>query len=789
MKKSFHFKALALLLCLMLILTLIPVGVSAAASFGVIEIPVFKTVTAPEGIDPGKAEFEFEVSGFLGFGEDGPVYGGTIETDGVGTFNTTIQIPVATVNDFYNLTEGFSIKEKDGGADGWTYDKTEWFVLPYFAENPLAGTTPTASDIRVAFYNTTAGEEPDYGNPQLLHRTVEFKNEYMEPGTTTTTTATTGDGNNTPALTIDFTKTVEVETAGVTAPAKEFNLVINGVSDVVLADLETDGFNIPTKGEGEYKGTIRLIPKNDVVYEGMGNGFWLQEDNDGDADWDFDDTIYRIIPNYNATGGVDYEIYKEELTEGAVAAELTPVKRVEFTNTYKGDGTTDKDNDGDDLTITIPLVKTVVQGGDKKPDVQKFSFGISDFKVSEDRFTVSGTDISVNGKGKFESEIIIKAKDGDAYAALQQGFKIYEIQPVDTGDWEYDETVWVAEAGLDDEGNTVFNFYVDSENANKELSDKVEFTNTYTAFDGGATTPSKGPDDPGTSGGKVKLTYDANGGSVYDAVEEYEKGTKVDLTKTATRDGFTFLGWYDDAEGTTKLESVTLDADTTVYAAWKQTPVPEILDSTDHSAYVIGYEDGTVRPTNNITRAEVTMIFYRLLKEEVRNEYKSTTNAFEDVAADAWYNEAVSTMANIGIIKGRSATSFAPNAPITRAEYATICARFDESVAVGSSDFTDISGHWAESYIERAVILGWVKGYEDKTFRPDKEITRAEAMTLTNRVLQRIPDEIGDLLSGMRTFTDNSDPTVWYYIPVQEATNSHDYERKSNGHEKWTALK
>jgi hypothetical protein len=232
-----------------------------------------------------------------------------------------------------------------------------------------------------------------------------------------------------------------------------------------------------------------------------------------------------------------------------------------------------------------------------------------------------------------------------------------------------------------------------------------------------------------------------------------------------------------------------MDTDRTVYAGWEKTAVPPMLNGSDHSAYVKGYPDGTVKPSKNITRAEVTMIFYRLLKEDVRNAYHTTTNGFTDVKSSDWFNEAVSTMANLGIIKGRTSTTFAPNEPITRAEYATICARFDDTVVSELSMFTDISDHWAKSYIMKAAALGWIRGYTDGTFRPNQQITRAESITLTNRVLQRLPQNPSDLLSGMIFFPDNADITKWYYLPIQEATNSHDYMNESDGREVWTKLR
>ena len=196
-----------------------------------------------------------------------------------------------------------------------------------------------------------------------------------------------------------------------------------------------------------------------------------------------------------------------------------------------------------------------------------------------------------------------------------------------------------------------------------------------------------------------------------------------------------------------------------------------------------------MKPLNPITRAEVTTIFYRLLKDEIRKANYTTENTFDDVKSGDWFNEAVSTMAKLGIIKGRSATVFDPNAPITRAEYAAICARFDKTEVKTLTKFTDLDGHWAKELVEHAAALGWVKGYSDGSFKPNNRITRAESMTLTNRVLQRLPQSTDDLLKDMKVFPDNADAAVWYYLPVQEAINGHEYTEKDDGYEAWTALK
>ena len=217
--------------------------------------------------------------------------------------------------------------------------------------------------------------------------------------------------------------------------------------------------------------------------------------------------------------------------------------------------------------------------------------------------------------------------------------------------------------------------------------------------------------------------------------------------------------------------------------------VPTGLNGDDHYAYIVGYPDSTVRPQNGITRAEVATIFFRLLTDETRNANSTKSNSYSDVAAGAWYNHAVSTLSAMGIVKGDSHGKFNPNAPITRAEFAAIAARFDDKANTTAVDFSDIASHWAKNEISAAANNGWINGYTDGTFRPNNKITRAEAMTLVNRVLKRLPETAEDLHNDMIKWSDNSDTSAWYYLAVQEATNSHYYDLKGNKHEKWSKLR
>ena len=285
---------------------------------------------------------------------------------------------------------------------------------------------------------------------------------------------------------------------------------------------------------------------------------------------------------------------------------------------------------------------------------------------------------------------------------------------------------------------------------------------------------------------RYTLHYESNGGTAYKD-ERCSSGTKVTLDKTPTRESYTFTGWYADKALTQKITTVTMNSDKTVYAGWEATGVPDKLNGDDHFAYVIGYPDGKVHPEGNISRAETATIFFRLLKADIRDGNLTADNDFSDVSDGQWHNKAISTMAKLGIVKGRRADRFDPDASITRAEFAAICARFNTKPVENSGSFSDISGHWAENEIERAAAFGWISGYPDGTFRPDARITRAEAMTMINRVLCRMPQSESDLLDSMVTWPDNK-PSDWHYLAVQEATNSHDFDRQGEVGESWTKL-
>ena len=287
------------------------------------------------------------------------------------------------------------------------------------------------------------------------------------------------------------------------------------------------------------------------------------------------------------------------------------------------------------------------------------------------------------------------------------------------------------------------------------------------------------------------LRYVTNGGKSIASETKSKSWTKdYEDLPMPTRAGYRFDGWYYDSAlknevtGDVKINSRTV----TLYAGWTGSSVPDSLNGEDHFAYVQGYADGTVRPNTPVTRAQVATILFRLLDESVRKEYLTENNTFTDVAPNYWANTAISTMANMGVFKGRTADRFDPNAPITRGEFAAVCARFDDSKVKTTETYSDINGYWAANEILRAAALGWVQGYQDGSYRPNNSITRAQVVTMINRVLCRMPEKNADLLKGMSSFTDCAEDD-WCYLAIQEATNSHDYKTKSGSiHEKWTDL-
>ena len=427
---------------------------------------------------------------------------------------------------------------------------------------------------------------------------------------------------------------------------------------------------------------------------------------------------------------------------------------------------------------TITITKDVPN----KEATEKFTFKIT--------FT---DDVGKTLTGTFGD---VDIKEGSAEFTLGDGEKI-EIKDLPAGvEYKIEETP--------------VNGYAMQENANMtgvvaagEVADvvvvnEVKSSGGHSGGGGGGTTA------------MVTLSFQSNGGTPFDSVK-YNKNAKATLDKLPTKDGYKFTGWYLDEELTQLATETVMDKDKTVYAGWEKVDEP-VLDLENHYAYIIGFPEDyrtgertddtslfPVKPLAPITRAEVTTVFFRMLTDDMRDKNWTTANTYSDVQPNEWFNNAISVMTKLGIVQGIGSNQFAPNAPITRGEMAAIAARFarmmDSEEVNENVSFNDIAGHWAEADILHAASVGWVKGDPDGKYRPNDNITRAEFMTLANRMLEREPEEEADLLDGMITWPDNQDKSAWYYYAVQEATNSHKFSRKDEKvdglnfyYEKWVSL-
>lgn len=483
---------------------------------------------------------------------------------------------------------------------------------------------------------------------------------------------------------------------------------------------------------------------------------------------------YIEVPNaWNQFRAYDFGfklIFKADAKQPAAAS-------VAFTNTYEN-------ND----TPTPPTPPT--PGKDTGSlTVSKVVAGNAGSQTADFHFTVTLSDASINGSyGDMTfvngvAEFALKHNEKKTASGLPTGIT-YMVTESEANQDGYTTTVSGASGSI-----------------RKNQTAAAAFTNTKNSgggSGGGSSTPSSGTVNIIKTDSVDKRTYLSGA-----KFQIYTSSDKLIGTYTTNEDGQITIsnlanGRYYAVE-VTPPKGYTLDSSkheftisggkTTVLTLTNvRTGVPDMLNGDDHFAYIIGRNDGLVHPEAPITRAEVTTIFFRLLDPAVRDSNLSTSNTFSDVNTNLWCNTAISTMTKLGIVHGRTATAFDPNAFITRAEFAAIAARFDKSSVNQMANFSDINGHWAALEISKAAANGWVNGYSDGTFKPNQNITRAEAMALINRVLNRVPETVDDLLSNMITWPDNMNTAAWCYLDVQEATNSHDYNRKSNGCETWIKL-
>ena len=517
-------------------------------------------------------------------------------------------------------------------------------------------------------------------------------------------------------------------------------------------------------------------------------------------------------------GLLDEQIYKATFTTADGHTFTRPIKLGTGTLKVRGNNdTTYRAIENNTIPSVNPQEKDIMLVSTAQTDTQYYinNSGISvpssdDVKLMvdhslDDALLSAYINRTSNTEGKYSYQFhyldLVDTSNGNTYVTMGAGQKMNLYWPVPSDAKSNSEFHIIHFKGIDRDSDADVNELLTTRIPEELTSETVtiggqkfvkfavdSFSPFALLYEKDTSTPTQPSGGGGSSSGSTKyiLHYESNGGTSYKD-ESYSSGTTVTLDKAPVRESYTFTGWYADKALTDKITNVKMTGNKTVYAGWVATGVPDMLNGDDHYAYVIGYPDGNVHPQGNISRAETATIFFRLLKADTRDGNLTAENVFADVANGKWFNKAVSTMAKLGIVKGRSAETFAPDAPITRAEFAAICARFNTKPTNTSNSFSDISGHWAEAEIERAVAFGWIAGYPDGTFRPDTYITRAEAMTMINRVLCRMPQDEKDLLRTMVVWPDNK-PTDWHYLAVQEATNSHEFERKGAVNETWTKL-
>ena len=467
-----------------------------------------------------------------------------------------------------------------------------------------------------------------------------------------------------------------------------------------------------------------------------------KEDRNGNGQADDEEETYTVTYT-DGTGGE--EVFADQIAKGLLAGDETP----KFAGTPNRDGYEFKGwTPAIAETVTEDATYTAVWEAEEKEYRKKIVFKV--------------VNVTWDGYDSADKVLWLTLKDGDGNNS-EDGTAAAEIPTGMQANSGYKGGRW------------------DPAPENPiSASSPEEYTYSFSKKTGG-----------GSSTLKYTLTFETNGGSKISSITKSKNAVvELDAYEPVKAENV-FEGWYADKALTEAVTSVRITGHMTVYAKWSEINKRQPSLLTDaHDAYIVGRQDGLVYPEANITRAEVATIFFRLLTDEARKENYTKDNAFRDVVTGDWYNTAISTLAKLNILKGRGEDRFDPDAYISRAEFAVIAARFSDAAYAGEDIFGDIAGHWAEEEINSAAELGWVIG-DNGLFRPNDCITRAEAMALVNRVLCRQPETAADILrEDMVCWPDNSDENAWYYLIVQEATNSHSYEMKSDGrHEKWAQLK
>lgn len=588
---------------------------------------------------------------------------------------------------------------------------------------------------------------------------------------------------------------------------EELKLSTNGVGDVE----KTFSFNVPwTNDYTAYHWDA--VPKsgtNTVAW--YSKTFLLREKNDGKPGWNYSNEEYALTFWYDIEyGSMQLNIH--------VPGNDVYYTKAEFTNTYTYSET----------RYELPFTKTVKLGGSAAPGQENFELEIFDVGVgsmeehAKELYTAA---VTTNGAGDYDGRLVISGPADSVEALVCEGFYVRE-KNAGAANWTYDDAVWhilpertgyivdvdaslVNNLPADTQSETDANKYrlvihatkrEESDNgvhyADSEApADKMTFTNTYTrSSSGGSSSASITVNKTDALGkplaGASFVLKDSRGREAYQATSNASgivrftrvgSGTYTLLEKAAPEGYVISDKTY---ELTVSGSRVTMDGKTYSPVTFVNRRAAE-LNRRDHYAFLVGYADGTFGPECNMTRAEVTTMFARLLTEQIEAD-KTYSSTFNDVAKDCWAANYIGYMQQFGIVTGYEDGSFRPDAPVTRAEFAAIASRF-EKLTQGSASFTDVPDtHWAVKYINFAATRGWVTGYEDGTFKPEHSITRAEVAAVTCRLLERSADQtyIRSHIGELRTFADVTE-SHWAYWYAMEAANGHDYT-KSGGSENWS---
>lgn len=577
--------------------------------------------------------------------------------------------------------------------------------------------------------------------------------------------------------------------------------------------------NINTSGAGTTEHSLKFrVPGDLDGADGFGRNYiYLREQNGGDAGWTYSDALYRV--NRNTQDGQTYT-YSFNRVDGEDA--VYNLEKATFTNTYTYSET----------RYELPFTKTVKLGGSAAPGQENFELEI--FNVGNSNLTNYGNlytaAVTTNGAGDYDGKLVISGPADQVRDLVCEGFYVRE-KNAGTANWSYSDEVWFVSReqvpSVPGDGTVIlpggfpgnitptnpereytFKFYP----ATAEVSDndifydynredqreKMTFTNTYTRSSGGggggssraSITVNKTDALGKPLAGASFVLKDSRGREAYQATSNASgivrftrvgSGTYTLLEKAAPEDYVTSDETY---ELTVSGSRVTMNGKSYSPVTFVNRKAAE-LNRRDHTAFLVGYAEGTFGPERNMTRAEVTTMFARLLTEQIEAD-KTYSGTFNDVAKDCWAANYIGYMQQFGIVTGYTDGSFRPNAPVTRAEFAAIASRF-EKLTQGSKSFTDVPDtHWAVKYINFAATRGWVTGYADGTFKPEHSITRAEVAAVTCRLLERSADQtyIRSHIGELRTFADVTE-SHWAYWYAMEAANGHDYT-KSGGSENWS---